>query len=65
MKEHTINNFNNFISGWYLDDHSICDKLINYHNSSEKHPGKIDKDTVNESVKKSLDCYLDDESLFI
>jgi hypothetical protein len=65
MKEHTINNLNNFISGWYLDDHSICDKLITHHNSSKKHPGKIDKDTVDESIKKSLDCYLDDKSLFI
>ena len=58
MKEHIINNLNNFISGWYMDDRSICDKLIKYHNNSEKHLGKIDKGTVNESIKKSLDCYL-------
>ena len=34
MREHDINKLNNFIGGWYLPDISVCDKIIEYHKSS-------------------------------
>lgn len=33
MREHEINKLNNFIMGWYLDDTSYCDKLIQIFNN--------------------------------
>jgi hypothetical protein len=35
MREHEINKLNNFIMGWYADDLSFVDELINFHNTSE------------------------------
>ena len=34
LRPHTINERNNFIAGWYLEDASICDELIRYHEES-------------------------------
>jgi hypothetical protein len=31
MREHKINEQDNFICGWYLDDITICDKIIDFH----------------------------------
>ena len=61
MREHEINKLDNFICGYYLDDNSICDLLIDYfHQSKTKvpgmtgaHPGKVDA-----SFKDSTDCTL-------
>lgn len=51
---------NNFIFSEYLNDISICDKLINYYNNSEKFIGKIGNGhTVDVSIKDSTDCHLD------
>jgi hypothetical protein len=65
MIEHKVNDLNNFICGWYMDDTSICDELIDYHKQNK------DKDfgrcTVNgdliidKSYKDSIDCGLDGE----
>jgi hypothetical protein len=53
MKAHSVNSLDNFVGGWYLDDASICDALIQYHKDSpEKRCGvmggggeaKLDKD---------------------
>lgn len=66
MKEHHVNDLNNFIAGWYFTDHAICDKLITYHENSNKHVGKNSEyGIIDESIKKSLDCHLDDKSLFV
>ena len=37
MKPHRINELDDFICGWYLDDPGICDRLIAYH---QNHPAK-------------------------
>lgn len=34
MRAHEINALDNFIGGWYLDDTTICDELIEYHRDS-------------------------------
>lgn len=34
LKPHEVNSLNNFIGGWYVDDISICDALIRYHEQS-------------------------------
>jgi prolyl 4-hydroxylase len=61
MKPHIVNKLNNFIMGFYLEDTSICDKLISYHNSAETSPGIIvgrKGSNAKNSHKKSTDCYL-------
>lgn len=68
MKEHEINQLNNFIAGWY-DDTEICDKLISFHkNSPNKQNGKVgnpENPTLNSKIKESTDCYLSpNENLF-
>jgi prolyl 4-hydroxylase len=61
MKPHIINNLNNFIMGFYLDDISICDKLIHHHSTSKTQKGIVigrgGSDTKTDQ-KKSTDCYL-------
>jgi hypothetical protein len=54
MKEHPINQQNNFIMGWYADDNSFVDDLIQYHNNSDdKQTGTFSPD-VKESTDVSL-----------
>ena len=58
-----INNLNNFVKGWYIDDLSLCDKIINYFESSpNKNPGLCGPE-VNLNFKASTDCKLSDENL--
>lgn len=64
MKEHIINSLNNFICGWYFDDVSICDRLIEYHSTSSTGPGKVGDDLVIPSIKTSVDCHITDRDLF-
>ena len=60
MKEHSVNQLNNFIGGWYLDDTTICDDLINYFkNSKDKFAGhsySSQGQTFNKDIKDSIDC---------
>lgn len=64
MKQHKINDLNNFIAGWYFDDTSICDELIEFHkNSPFRHEGLIG-DGINKEIKDSVDAPLDHEHLF-
>jgi hypothetical protein len=63
MREHEINKLNNFICGWYLEDTSICDKLIEYHKTAETHPGKTGGG-VHKQFKDSEDCSLADQHLW-
>ena len=60
LKSHSINQKNNFISGWYID-RNLCDELINYYEkSSEKVPGKLGAEgRLNLNQKDSLDLYVD------
>lgn len=72
MREHTVNTLDNFICGWYLEDTSICDQLIEYHKNNDKkyqgkhtYPGTNRKETgiTDLSVKDSMDCKLHDRAL--
>lgn len=54
MREHQINQQNNFIMGWYADDLSFVDELIEYHNKSDvKYNGTFSPD-VKDSVDVSI-----------
>ena len=51
---------NNFLLGWYFDDLSLCDDIIDYlNNTSEKSPGYIynqyGKKVVDKKTKDSID----------
>lgn len=51
MKEHQINQLNNFIMGWYADDVSFVEELDDYYNNAEvKFNGTFSPD-----VKESVD----------
>jgi len=67
MREHEINKLDNFICGWYIDDTSICDDLIEHHkNSNDKSPGTVNsngKYQVIPKVKESTDVILIDKNL--
>jgi hypothetical protein len=59
LREHEINNSSTFICGWYLNDTTICDKLIEYHKSSEKKfEGRVGNGVI-KSQKDSIDVTLD------
>jgi prolyl 4-hydroxylase len=55
MNEHIINSLNNFICGYYIDG-DVCDKLIDYHQTSDKKfPGEVGDKEVDPSTKQSTD----------
>ena len=63
MQEHEINSLNNFIMGWYQDDYTVPDNILEYFNSATKNPGSIynangDR-VIDKNFKDSLDCHID------
>jgi len=63
LKPHKINTENNFISGWYLEDVSLCDDLIEFFNESpDKNSGLMTgyrgKGKVDPNAKDSMDLSL-------
>jgi hypothetical protein len=53
-----------FIEQYYLEDLSICDRLIEYfENSKEKNIGKVGFNLVDKAIKDSTDVYLNDGNL--
>lgn len=62
MEEHEINSQNNFIMGWYQEDFSVLDKLLDFFNRSKKTPGYIygaDGLQIDKTMKDSMDTYLE------
>jgi len=63
MNDHSVNN--DFIWRGYIEDLSLCDKLMEFHNTSVSVPGTIrgfgDK-LVDKTKKDSHDVYLDPSS---
>ena len=59
---HKVNKKNNFIGGWYMQDTTLCDKIIEYHtNTSDKWQGCFginNEFIVDLDRKDSIDCYL-------
>lgn len=33
LREHSVNSLDNFIMGWYMEDTSLCDRIIQYHDN--------------------------------
>jgi hypothetical protein len=65
MKEHTVNSLNNFIAGWYMEDTSICDEIINFHKSNSYVTQGVVGGVVNIEQKDSRDTQLDyDQHLY-
>ena len=58
MKEHKINKNNNFINGWYINDLSICDDLINYFEKSDRKQIGECGGKVKKNKKNSIDVEL-------
>lgn len=62
MKEHAVNDYWNFIQGYYISE-ELCDELIDLHkNNEEQVPGTIrygDTITVNKDAKDSIDTRYD------
>lgn len=66
--EHSINKDNNFIMGWYAQDTSFCDEIVDFWKSSDnKNAGVVgtseNPNIVDKSIKDSLDVSLNLESL--
>jgi hypothetical protein len=66
MKEHYINHLDNFIAGWYFEDTTICDDIIEWCKvEPNRGSGKIYNNTlgkldVQKDVKDSIDSNLRD-----
>jgi hypothetical protein len=60
MIEHEINSSNLFINGWYLEDTTICDQIIEYHQSPDtvKSPGRTIRG-IDKNWKDSTDTILE------
>ena len=60
MREHQVNQLDNFICGWYIDT-SVCDELLDYyHKSWKKAPGCIgSEEYAIPELKDSIDVQLE------
>ena len=62
MISHSINKNNNFVAGWFIENKSICDDIIDFFEKSpNKNPGKSSKGESweeNISIKKSTDLFI-------
>ena len=59
MREATVNQLNNFIAGWYMDDTAICDDIVKFHSTTPaKSVGKVGN-KIDLNVKDSIDAILD------
>lgn len=62
-KEHEINQKDNFIMGWYMEDTSFCDEVLNvFENATNKEPGRSGVG-LDKSIKDSIDVTIDPESI--
>jgi hypothetical protein len=59
MRPHEINDLNNFIMAWRIDDNDFCDVLLNYHASRTAKRGQTGIG-VHLDVKDSFDVTLND-----
>jgi hypothetical protein len=66
MKEHNVNALNNFIEGWYFNDTSICDEIIEWSNNEPNrgygnvYDNITSKHGVRKDIKDSIDSNLRD-----
>ncbi len=66
MRGWQLNNLNNFIAGWYIEDQSLLDRLLVYaRTNSDRGPAQTRSGSVDPRVKNSQDSRLDlDLSLY-
>jgi hypothetical protein len=57
LRAHAINSLDNFVAGWYSDQHQLCSDIISYHAANDPQQGKVG-DRVDLAVKDSRDCVL-------
>jgi hypothetical protein len=64
LRQHSINDTDCFIAGWYIDT-TVCDSLLDYFaNSEDKHVGTSGADrSIDASIKDSIDCYIRSQKL--
>jgi len=59
MKPHNINNKVNFMGGWYMEDTSICDDLINFYEDSPNKKAGLTANRIDKKIKDSTDIEID------
>jgi hypothetical protein len=60
MRAHSLNTTTTFIAGWYCDDHSLIDSLLDYTKTSlDRKPAVSSRGRVNTNVKHGWDSRLD------
>lgn len=68
MKSHEVNKLSNFIAGWYIEDTTLCDDIIDYFRTrGKKNVGYFataNNTIIDKSRKDSTDALLDDNSLY-
>jgi hypothetical protein len=65
MREHQVNQLNNFIMGWYPENTTFCDRLIDLFNSNkeETRVGAIgDFEVVDKTIKDSVDLHINPDN---
>jgi len=60
MKPHHVNELNNFIAGWYMEDVDLINTLLRISKDESRSVKGMSGFRVNEEVKKSLDQNLGD-----
>ena len=66
MTPHPVNKENNFIAGWTPADTDICDKLIDYFNTTDNKGAGVQRNNgVDKSKKDSTDTVIEDYNLCI
>lgn len=66
MREHSVNKLNNFIGGWYINDLSLCDDIINYHKNNPFVTAGFINDSdnggsiIDVKAKNSIECRLNE-----
>ena len=60
MRAHDLNTTRPFIAGWYSDDHSLLDSLLDYTQTGlDRKPAVSSKGAVNTNIKHGWDSRLD------
>jgi hypothetical protein len=62
MKEHEINKLDNFICGWYHNDTTMCNTLLDYFQNNLKKDGIVGNG-IKKEIKDSLDCVIFDKTV--
>ena len=59
MKPHNVNNKVNFMGGWYMEDKSVCDDLINFYENNPNKKAGLTANRIDKKIKDSTDIEID------